>query len=551
MSWPTPAEINEAIQNPQLSFRDPELAAGQPETDQQGIPLARSGSNADVYCFTCADQRVAVKCFTRPIASLERRYQAVHEALGDLNLPFTVDFSYQSQGLWLLEQWFPLVRMKWVDGMRLNEFAKSMISRRDLLQGLIQILAKMGEWLDANKVGHCDLQHGNILLIPSNDGRKLAVRLVDYDGMWVPALANEPPQEFGHPDYQHPQRLTSGYYGPAADRFSLLALATGLRGLIVYGDELWNRYDNSVNVLFQKTDFEDPHRSPLFEELGRSDDEVLRRLSNTLADACAAPIESAPYLSEVLKSAIERAETTPSGYNLAPEPEEVKELEPGNAKEPPLEPLPLKKRKPPKARRRRLPLYIGGGVTVALLTALILVLTLGGKGNPREKGSKTAEGKADETPPKSKVIDGKVYLSDLQEFDWRGLGFAKNGEAGIPGGILVNGKKFPKGIWTHPTSKNYASMKYTIDGLNAQALEGKVAINDTAARGAASPLIFEVRGDDKVLWYSRPVKFAHQIQDCSVKFQRIHVLELRVYCQGFNAAAHAVWLDPYLVTPEK
>jgi serine/threonine protein kinase len=303
MSWPTPAEINEAVQNPQLCFHDPDLAAGQAETDQHGIPLARSGSNADVYCFTCGTERIAVKCFTRPIAHLEHRYQAIHNVLGRLQLPFTVNFAYQSQGIWLRDQWYPLVRMQWVDGIRLNEFAYSMIGRREVLHTLITILAKLGDWLDANSLGHCDLQHGNILLTPSNNGRKLAVRLVDYDGMWVPALNDETPQEFGHPDYQHPERLKTSYYGPAADRFSLLAIATGLRALIVHGKELWERYDNSVNVLFQQKDFTEPRRSPLFEELSRSKDNTLHSLCDALIDACSGPLEQVRPLSEVLNGA--------------------------------------------------------------------------------------------------------------------------------------------------------------------------------------------------------------------------------------------------------
>lgn len=303
MGWPTPAEINEAVQNPQLCFHDQDLAAGHAETDCLGIPIARSGSSADVYCIACNKENVAIKCFTRPIAHLERRYKAIHDALGRLQLPFTVDFAYETQGIWLRDEWYPLVRMQWVNGLRLNEFARSMIGRPEVLHTLITILARMGDCLDSNRVGHCDLQHGNILLTPSHNGRKLAVRLVDYDGMWVPALDKDAPQEFGHPDYQHPARQKTGYYGPAADRFSLLAIATGLRGLIVHGGELWKRYDNSVNVLFQQKDFVEPLRSPLIEELSRSKDSSLRRLCGALTDACCEPLDKTRPLSAVLNGA--------------------------------------------------------------------------------------------------------------------------------------------------------------------------------------------------------------------------------------------------------
>jgi hypothetical protein len=301
MSWPTPAEINEAVQNPQLSFHDPELAEGRAELDSLGIPLARSGSNADVYCFTCGTQRVAVKCFTRPIAHLERRYEQVHNVLRTLKLPFTVDCGYQTEGIWLQDQWYPLVRMQWVDGIRLNEFVQSALGRKEMLNALIQILARMGDWLEVNRLGHCDLQHGNILLIPSHGGRKLALRLVDYDGMWVPALDGDPPQEFGHPDYQHPARMSSGYYGPAADRFSLLAIATGLRGVMAHGSELWKKYDNTVNILFSQKDYQDPHRSSLIADLSRSKDNLVRRLCGELGEACGGPLDRVRPLSEILK----------------------------------------------------------------------------------------------------------------------------------------------------------------------------------------------------------------------------------------------------------
>jgi len=34
----------------------------------------------------------------------------------------------------------------------------------------------------------------------------LAIKLIDYDGMFVPALAARKPEEAGHPNYQHPLR---------------------------------------------------------------------------------------------------------------------------------------------------------------------------------------------------------------------------------------------------------------------------------------------------------------------------------------------------------
>jgi hypothetical protein len=46
MSWPTPQEYNEAIQNPRFCFADAELRAANPETNSMGLPKARSGGFA-------------------------------------------------------------------------------------------------------------------------------------------------------------------------------------------------------------------------------------------------------------------------------------------------------------------------------------------------------------------------------------------------------------------------------------------------------------------------------------------------------------------------
>src|SRR5207244_6522301 len=112
-----------------------------------------------------------------------------------------------------------------------------------------------------------DLQHGNVLLVPGSTAKSLAVKLIDYDGMFVPALASKKSGEVGHPNYQHPQRLREGIYNGEVDRFPLLVVATALRALSVAGKELWPRYDNGDNLLFRECDLKDRGTSALFGDL--------------------------------------------------------------------------------------------------------------------------------------------------------------------------------------------------------------------------------------------------------------------------------------------
>jgi WD40 repeat protein len=155
---------------------------------------------------------------------------------------------------------------------------------------------------------------------------------------------------------------------------------------------------------------------------------------------------------------------------------------------------------------------------------------------------------ASPAPPKP---DGKLYLADLKEFGWVGHEKFLKGENPSGGVITANRKKYPMGISLHPPRDGYSCVGYRLDNLGADAFEAKVAIDDAVAVGSATPLIFMVLGDNKVLWRSSPIQAKGVIQGCRVKVKGIKVLELRVYCPGGHDFAHAVWLDPYLLSERR
>src|SRR4051812_34773406 len=260
MPWPLSQDYNEAIQNPKYCFHDPELQGGQAATNAIGLPAPRSGNFADVYEVNCPStgNKWAVKCFTREVAGLQERYSEISAHLKQVKLPFTVDFQYLADGIRVQGKWYPILKMRWVEGFLLNEFVRNAADKPATLEALGQIWTRMAKRLRETKVGHCDLQHGNVLLVPGGKGASLGVRLIDYDGMWVPALAKGRSGEVGHPAFQHPQRLREGTYNLEVDRFPLLAVATTLRCLTVGGKALWHKYDNGDNLLFREPDFKAP-----------------------------------------------------------------------------------------------------------------------------------------------------------------------------------------------------------------------------------------------------------------------------------------------------
>ena len=313
MSWPLSQDYNEAIQSPTRNFADAELRLGKPAVSPLGIPMPCSGNFADVYQILCPDgSRWAVKCFTREVPGLRERYQEISRHLRQAKLPFTVDFTYLEQGIRVAGKWWPVLKMQWVQGLTLNQFVVQYLDKPAMLEALAQVWGRLPKYLRSAEVGHCDLQHGNILLVPGPNANSLALKLIDYDGMWVPALARTKSGEVGHSSYQHPLRIREGTYSLEVDRFPLLVIATALRVLSLKGRTLWEKYDDGDNLLFKESDLRAPAESPLFRELLTIPDQQNRTLVGALLRACNGKVEEAPLLEELIP------ESKPAGSPTLP-----------------------------------------------------------------------------------------------------------------------------------------------------------------------------------------------------------------------------------------
>lgn len=301
MSWPNATDYNAAVQNPQLCFRDDDLRRGQAVGDLFGLPRPHSGNFADVYQIQDADgQSWAVKCFTRPVAGLRTRYQAISEHLRQTQRAFMVEFHYLDEGIRIRSEWHPLVKMRWIEGFRLNEFVREQLNKPVILDRLAQMWIRLGQELRDAGMAHGDLQHGNVLLVPGSKCSSLALRLIDYDGMFVPALADVPSSEVGHPNYQHPQRLREGGYDREMDRFAHLLIYTALRCLRLGGEDLWQRHDSGENLLFREEDLRKPSKSPLLRELWDTKDRDTRHLIGHLLLAGRGPLALTPALDDLV-----------------------------------------------------------------------------------------------------------------------------------------------------------------------------------------------------------------------------------------------------------
>src|SRR5262249_55665562 len=156
------------------------------------------------------------------------------------------------------------------------------------------------------------------------------------------------------------------------------------------------------------------------------------------------------------------------------------------------------------------------------------------------------------------------YVSDMEEFDVQvaegppGVQrFAKNGNLGLGEGdprydygrIRVNGKNSPHGLSMNPHAQGHASVKYELR-KRARTFLASVALDDSAGGSdlppgvgeIPTPLTFQVLGDGKTLWQSKPVNIARDVQEYKIDVSGVEVLELRVLCPGSGDNAYAVWL---------
>lgn len=294
MSWPSPQDYNEAIQMPSLSLNDDELADGEADINHLGLPKAVTGAFASVYKLKCQDRDLAVRCFLHNIPDQRERYKALSEFLAKTPLDFMAGFEYQEKGIKVQDQWFPILKMEWIEGQSLEQFVSQKVNQKFSLDGLILEFASIYRRMRMCGIAHGDLQHGNILVTndPTNGSR---LRLVDYDGMFVPGLNGLASNELGHPNYQHPRRK-SKHFGPFLDNFSAWVIHASLNCL-VHDPTLWTKLSGGDDcLLFRRTDFKSPAGAHVFNLLERHTAGAIKNLGAILMRLIHYPLAQIPAL---------------------------------------------------------------------------------------------------------------------------------------------------------------------------------------------------------------------------------------------------------------
>ena len=197
MNYPLISEYVEAIKMAEDNFD--ELSYLRPVLDDMGQPVMSSGNFAVV--FKMKDERdgklYAVRCFHRDQEGREESYRLIEKELKDVESPYLVSFRYIDKELFVDSNQtdvteFPVLLMDWVEGITLDKYLRENLDDQYALEMLAYRFSLLAQWLIPQPFAHGDLKPDNILV--REDGTLV---LVDYDGMYVPAMKGQKASDEG------------------------------------------------------------------------------------------------------------------------------------------------------------------------------------------------------------------------------------------------------------------------------------------------------------------------------------------------------------------
>ena len=237
-----------------------------PVLDEHGEPYRSSGAFAVV--FKMKDEQTgkcyALKCFTEDQEGRAEAYRQIAEELEFVDSPYITSVKYLEKELFVdsncEDDEFPVLLMDWIEGETMETFIAENYTDSYEMSMLCYRFCKMAAWLRSQSFAHGDIKPDNIIVRP--DG---TLTLVDYDGMFVPAMKGQKSPTIGTKDFSHPLR-TIDDFDETIDDFALASIALSLKA-IALDSSLLQSYGASDRLLFSATDYLDLSKSKIFAAL--------------------------------------------------------------------------------------------------------------------------------------------------------------------------------------------------------------------------------------------------------------------------------------------
>ena len=195
----------------------------------------------------------ALKCFTKEQEGRAEAYHQIADALKNVDSPYLVSLRYLDKELFVdtdqtADTEFPVLLMDWVEGKTLDKYLRENLDDKYALEMLAYRFSQLAQWLISQPFAHGDLNPNNILV--NGDGTLV---LVDYDGMYVPAMEGQKARELGSPDFRHPLR-TENVFDEHIDDFPLTSILLSLK-TISLNPNFVEKYGASDRLLFSVSDY--------------------------------------------------------------------------------------------------------------------------------------------------------------------------------------------------------------------------------------------------------------------------------------------------------
>ena len=231
-----------------------------PVLDNYGEPYRSSGAFAVV--FKMKDEQTgkcyALKCFTEEQEGRAEAYRQIAEELEFVDSPYITSVKYMEKELFVdsncEDDEFSVLLMDWIEGETMETYIADHYMDNYAMSMLCYRFCKMASWLRSQPFAHGDIKPDNIMVRP--DG---TLTLVDYDGMFVPAMKGQKSPTIGTKDFSHPLR-TIDDFDETIDDFALASIALSLKAISL-NPSLLDEYGASDRLLFSAADYLDLSKS--------------------------------------------------------------------------------------------------------------------------------------------------------------------------------------------------------------------------------------------------------------------------------------------------
>ena len=264
MQYPLMSEYVSAIRD--ASDNLDELAHLVPVLDDHGEPYRSSGAFAVV--FKMKDEQTgkcyALKCFTEEQEGRAEAYRQIADELEFVDSSYITSVKYLEKEIFVdsscEEDEFPVLLMDWIDGETMENYIAENYQDNYVMAILCYRFCKMAAWLRSQPFAHGDIKPDNIMVRP--DGN---LTLVDYDGMFVPAMKGQKSPTIGTKDFSHPLRTVNDF-DETIDDFALASIALSLKAISM-NSTLLDTYGASDRLLFSENDYRNPSNSKVISAL--------------------------------------------------------------------------------------------------------------------------------------------------------------------------------------------------------------------------------------------------------------------------------------------